>query len=207
MVVVGAELAEQVGGGLVGDAGAGAERIAVDGPPVLGLVLGGVPPGEREQGLVLVRGRPSWRGRLAITAVLGGGRPPRAVDGARSIMETATRHAAGWTAAVIQPQAVGSAWTRLAARLSRTPPSSTTVGHDSRRAVMPSCSSGYGGRGGADCGRADPGTSAGRVYLLLTCRDGTRPGGLYLPAALRVGGVGAGGNLDLSGDGAAAAMP
>src|ERR1017187_9780407 len=43
------------------------------------------------------------------------------------------------TAATIWPQTVGCAWARLAARLSPTPPASTTVGHDSRRVMMPSC--------------------------------------------------------------------
>ena len=57
----------------------------------------------------------------------------------RSIIETATRNAAGGTAATIRPQAVGWAWARLAARLSSTPPASTTAGHDSRLAAMPCC--------------------------------------------------------------------
>jgi hypothetical protein len=87
---------------------------------VLVLVLGGGPAREREQGLVLIvpgRGWPSRRGQLAGAAVLavgcwgGGWRAAR-----RSIMETATRNAAGGTAATIRPQAVGCAWERLAAR-------------------------------------------------------------------------------------------
>ena len=36
-------------------------------------------------------------------------------------------------------QAVGCAWERLAARLSSTPPASTTAGHDSRRVTVPCC--------------------------------------------------------------------
>jgi hypothetical protein len=57
----------------------------------------------------------------------------------RSIIETATRNAPGGTAATIQPQAVGCAWARLAARLSRTPPANTTAGHDSRLVTTPCC--------------------------------------------------------------------
>ena len=60
-------------------------------------------------------------------------------EAVRAIIETATRNAAGGTAATIRPQAVGWAWARLAARLSRTPPASTTAGHDSRLAGMPFC--------------------------------------------------------------------
>ena len=53
VAVVGAELAEQFGGGLVGDAEAGAERVAGDRLPVPVLVLGGGPPRRCEH-----RGRP-----------------------------------------------------------------------------------------------------------------------------------------------------
>jgi hypothetical protein len=72
----GAELAQQLEGGLVGDAEAGAQRVAGDRLPVLVLVLGGGPAREREQGLVLIvrgRGWPSRRGQLAGTAVLAVG--------------------------------------------------------------------------------------------------------------------------------------
>ncbi len=83
------EVAQQVGD---------AERVAGDGLPVLVLVLGGGPAREREQGLVLLvpgRGWPSWRGRLADTAILADavGRGRRTAR--RSIMETVTRNAAG----------------------------------------------------------------------------------------------------------------
>ena len=67
--LAGTELAQQLGGGLVGDAEAGAELVAGDRLPVLVLVLGGGPPRRREERLVpaalgLVpgiwhRGRPS----------------------------------------------------------------------------------------------------------------------------------------------------
>ena len=110
---------------------------------MLVLVLGGGPAREREQGLVLIvpgRGWPAVPARTArrrrrpCRRLLGGGwRAAR-----RSIMETATRNAAG-TAATIRPQAVGCAWERLAARLSSTPPASTTVGHDRRRVTVPCC--------------------------------------------------------------------
>ena len=52
MSLVGSELAEQFGGGLVGDAEAGAELVAGDRLAVLVLVLGGGPAREREQRLV-----------------------------------------------------------------------------------------------------------------------------------------------------------
>lgn len=39
----------------------------------------------------------------------------------------------------MRPQASGWAWARLAARLSPTPPASTTVGHDRRPVTMPRC--------------------------------------------------------------------
>src|SRR5260370_7700130 len=42
-------------------------------------------------------------------------------------------------AATTWSQAVGWAWARFAARLRPIPPARTTVGHDSRRVVMPSC--------------------------------------------------------------------
>jgi len=110
---------------------------------VLVLVLGGGPPRRREERLVpavlrlvpgnLQRGRPSRRGRLAVPGGDGAG------AARRSIIETATRNAAGGTAATIRPQAVGWAWARLAARLSSTPPASTTAGHDSRLTGMPAC--------------------------------------------------------------------
>ena len=60
--LAGAELAQQVGGGLVGYAEAGAQRVPGDRLPVLVLVLGGGAARQREQGLVLGvlrRGRPS----------------------------------------------------------------------------------------------------------------------------------------------------
>jgi hypothetical protein len=50
--LVGSELAEQFGGGLVGDAEAGAERVAGDRLAMLVLVLGGGPAREGEQRLV-----------------------------------------------------------------------------------------------------------------------------------------------------------
>jgi hypothetical protein len=72
-VVLGcAELAEQFGSGLVGDAEAGAQRVAGDRLPVLVLVLGGGTARQREQrlaGVVLHRGRQrSGRGRVSGTA-------------------------------------------------------------------------------------------------------------------------------------------
>jgi hypothetical protein len=73
--LVGTELAEQFGGGLVGDAEPGAQRVAGDRLPVLVLVLGGGTPRRREKCLVLLVldwGRPSRRGRVAGTAVLAG---------------------------------------------------------------------------------------------------------------------------------------
>jgi hypothetical protein len=50
--LVGAELAKQLGGGLVGDAEAGAERVAGDRLSVLFLVLGGGPACGGEERLV-----------------------------------------------------------------------------------------------------------------------------------------------------------
>jgi hypothetical protein len=123
-----AELAQQFGGGLVGHAEAGAQRVAGDRLPVPVLVLGGGPPRRREERLV-----PGVL-RLVLGIVHRGRRAAR-----RSIIETATRNAAGGTAATIRPQAVGWAWARLAARLSSTPPASTTVGHDIRLVGMPAC--------------------------------------------------------------------
>jgi dTDP-glucose 4,6-dehydratase len=51
VALVGAELAEQFGGGLVGDAEAGAQLVAGDRLPALVLVLGSGPPCERKQRL------------------------------------------------------------------------------------------------------------------------------------------------------------
>jgi hypothetical protein len=120
-----AELAEQFGGGVVGDAEAGAERVAGDRLAVLVLVLGGGPAGEREQRLVpgvlgLVPasctgdGRPGADGSAVPASSLAMRRGRRAAR--RSIMETATRNAAAGTAATMRPQAVGWAWARLAAK-------------------------------------------------------------------------------------------
>ena len=50
--LAGAELAQQLGGGLVGDAEAGAELVAGDRLPVLVLVLRGGPPRRRQERLV-----------------------------------------------------------------------------------------------------------------------------------------------------------
>jgi hypothetical protein len=82
LALAGAELAQQPGGGLVGDAEPGAERVAGDRLPVLVLVLGGGPPRGGQECLVpavlrlvlvvLDRGRPSLPGRLARSAVLAG---------------------------------------------------------------------------------------------------------------------------------------
>ena len=55
----------------------------------------------------------------------------------RSSMEMATRNAAAGVAAVMRPQVVGWAWSRLAARLSRTPPVRTRTGQDRRRDARP----------------------------------------------------------------------
>ena len=101
---------------------------------MLVLVLGGGPPRRREEGLVpavlgLVPasrtgdGRPGADGSPALLSWPAAGRGRRAAR--RSIIETATRNAAGGTAATIRPQDVGWAWARLAARLSSTPPAST----------------------------------------------------------------------------------
>jgi hypothetical protein len=71
--LAGPELAQQFGGGLVGDAEASAQRVAGDG--LLVLVLGGGPAREGEQGLVrlvLDRGRPSRRGQVIGSTVLTG---------------------------------------------------------------------------------------------------------------------------------------
>jgi hypothetical protein len=75
---------------------------------------------------------------LLAVPVRDGGRPQgRAVPALRvarrSSMETATRKEADGVAATIRPQVVGWAWARLAARLSRIPPASTSVGQDTRR--------------------------------------------------------------------------
>ena len=85
-----------------------------------------------------VRCRASW------TAGTGTGRlSPARIGGTagpvvrRSSMETATRNAAAGVAAVMRPQAVGWAWSRLAARLSRTPPARTRTGQDRRPAARP----------------------------------------------------------------------
>jgi hypothetical protein len=81
---VGAQLAHEFGGGLVGDAEAGAERVTGDGLPVLVLMLRGGTAGRREQGLVLRVlnwGRPSRRRQVTGTAVPAGDRPGSA-DGA-----------------------------------------------------------------------------------------------------------------------------
>ncbi len=136
-----AELAQQLGGSLIGHAEAGAQRVAGDRLPVLVLVLDGDPPRGYQERLVpavldLVPasrqrdGRPGADGSPAEPSSPAMGRGRRAAR--RSIIETATRNAAGGTAATIRPQAVGWAWARLAARLSSTPPASTTAGHDSR---------------------------------------------------------------------------
>ena len=81
LALAGAELAEQFGGGLVGHAEPGAERVAGDRLAVLALVLGGSPPRGGKERLVpavpgllrgiVYRGRPSRRGRLAVPG--GGG--------------------------------------------------------------------------------------------------------------------------------------
>jgi len=111
----GAELAQQLEGGLVGDAEAGARRVAGDRLPVLVLVLGGGPGARTRAGPrphrpgpgMAVLARTARRRRRPCRRLLGGGwRAAR-----RSIMETATR-------------------------LSSTPPASTTVGHDSRRVTV-----------------------------------------------------------------------
>ena len=73
--LAGPESAEQFGGGLVGGAEAGAERVAGDRLPVLALVLSGSSPCEREQRLVprvLRMVRSSRLGRLAGAAVRAG---------------------------------------------------------------------------------------------------------------------------------------
>jgi hypothetical protein len=143
-----AELAQQLGGGLVRDAEPGAQRVAGDRLPLLVLVLGGGPPRRREQRLVPALcasspasctgdGRPGADGLPTAPSSPAMRRGRRAAR--RSIIETATRNAAGGTAATIRPQAVGWAWARLAARLSSAPPASTTAGHDSRLAGMPAC--------------------------------------------------------------------
>jgi hypothetical protein len=92
-------VAQQFGGGLVGDTEPGAQRVAGDRLRVLVLVLGGGLAREGEQGLVLLvldRGRPSRRGQVTGSAVLAGdaGGEPGRRAARRSIMETATRNAA-----------------------------------------------------------------------------------------------------------------
>ena len=138
--LAGAELAQQLGGGLVGHAEPGAELVAGDRLPVLVLVLGGGPPRGGQERLVpavpgLVPGIWHWgqpvlartarrtAGSVRACTVRRGRRAAR-----RSIIETATRNATSGTAAAIRLQASGRAWARLAARLSSTPPASTTVG-------------------------------------------------------------------------------
>jgi len=128
LALVGAELAQQLGGGLVGDAEPGAQRVAGDRLAVLALVLGG---GRRASASTASSSSSRASSPASRT---GDGRPgadaspSRAATGRgrraarRSIIETATRNAAGGTAATIRPQAVGWARARLAARLSSIPP-------------------------------------------------------------------------------------
>jgi len=75
------------------------------------LVLRVGPTCECEQGLNLLvpgRGRPSRRGLVVGTAVLAGDVGGGSRAARRSIMETATRNAAGGTAAMMRPQASGT---------------------------------------------------------------------------------------------------
>jgi hypothetical protein len=107
---------------------------------VLILVPGGGPPRGGQERLVLLvpgLGPGTWHldGRPALSSWPTARRGRRAAR--RSIIETATRNAAGGTAATTRLQAVGRAWARLAARLSSTRPASTTAGHDSRRVMTP----------------------------------------------------------------------
>src|SRR5712691_10163451 len=97
----GAELAEQVGGELVGHAQPGAQDVAGDGLAVGGVVLGGDAPGEVEQR----GGRPGLAGMgTAVPSWAGTGRTTGRCPEAgwwlvrRSSMETATRNAAAGVA-------------------------------------------------------------------------------------------------------------
>jgi hypothetical protein len=86
----------------------------------------------------------------------------------RSIMETATRNAAGGTAATIRPQAVGWAWARMAARLSSTPPALLLV-------ALPLAGGHHAGQVDAD--RHGPGHRAALAVLGGGVADvGERPG-------------------------------
>ena len=111
--MAGAQLAQQFGGGPVGDAEADAQRVAGNCLPVLVPVPGSGPAGRHDECLVpaVLRlvpasrhcdGRPgadSSPAPLSSSAMRQGWRAAR-----RSIMETATRNAAGGTAATMRPQ-------------------------------------------------------------------------------------------------------
>ena len=119
MSLVGSELAEQFGGGLVEDVEAGAERVAGDRLPVPLLVVSGGAAGCREEGLVL----------LVLLVPRRDGRP----GAGRSLVSPS------WpgTAATTRPQAFGWAWATLAPGSGRRRPRARWRGQDSRRVVMP----------------------------------------------------------------------
>jgi hypothetical protein len=131
--LVGAELAEQFGGGLVGDAEAVAERVASDLLAVLVLVLGGGVAGCREEGLVLLvldGGRPSWRGQVTGIAVLAGDSSggPGAVGGAALDHGDRDQERAGGDGGHDAAPGVRLGLGEVGARLSPTAPASTMAG-------------------------------------------------------------------------------